>query len=387
MAQAPYQAPLRARPAALLRNYSERIFKPPIETPQCGQAFCQACKRAKQARCADHAIVTAAVPTVLPTIDRSAKQPSRSNSAPQLVTAYIDCPRTEKKNKPISRETLKLLRAGMTSSCKCWLHEYARPFFVFLALSDLYAFLKANVNLWPRHLPTSFHIALIRPEYLQYALVAACWVVYQLVCGYQSALFSQMGALTTLKSRTRFSRAILEGAKLAWVSFIAAAWQTTGIRSPDVVSLCLRMISALILALLCTWTCHRRRAITGTIRRCTGPIHGVVKATKTAMHGRRIMVCIAILLLLLCLSLLAPSLSQSEQTRLEMQQPAITATRTRDMTVADAISAALPVSGPAYARKANAPCVPTRNIPEETARVFVQFANRDNAARMLFDPW
>lgn len=57
------------------------------------------------------------------------------------------------------------------------------------------------------------------------------------------------------------------------------------------------------------------------------------------------------------------------------------------MTVADAISAALPVSGPAYARKANAPCVPTRNIPEETARVFVQFANRDNAARMLFDPW
>ena len=402
MALAPKMLPasgsgsLRARPAALLRNYSERIFKPPVETPQCGQAFCQACKRAKQTRCADHAADEASLPTVLPAIDRSIaarERPSRSNSAPQLVTAYVDCPRTTKRHQPISSETLKLLRAGMRSSCKCWLHEYLRPFLMFLALSDLYAFLKANVNQWPRrfpnHLPESFQLAMLRlitPEYLQCLLVAVCWVVYQLVCGYQSSLFSHMGAITTLKSRTRFSRAILEGAKLAWVSFIAAAWQISGMRSPGVINLCLRMISALTLALLCTWTCHHRVAIKTEARRFTKPAYSTAKKAWQGVHDRRRVACIVMLLLLLGTLILAPGLSQSEQSQLAVQLPAAMATRTRDVAVADAVSAARPVNGPAYMWKGIASGMQTVKKPEETRRVFAQYPRYEDGG-MLFDPW
>lgn len=345
---------LRARPAALLRNYSERVFKQPVETPQCGQAFCQACKRAKQTRCADHATNEMLLPTVLPAIDRikaTRGPPSRSNSAPQLVTAYIDCPRTEKRNKPISRETLQLLRAGMRSSCKCWLHEYCQPFFNFLAWSDLYAYLKANIGCWPAELPSYLPesvqhgiLALIKPEHLYWALLVVYWVMFQLVCGYQSSLFSRMGTITTLKTRTRFSRAILEGARLAWISLVAKAWHETGTRSPDVHALCLRSSLALLLAVACTQVCHHRNALAFQATRFRRRMRYIRKTVRLPLHRRHLQFWACFVFLSLGALLFSNGMRQIEK-RHSFDTALQLATQTYEPASTRAMSVAPPSSG------------------------------------------
>lgn len=354
-AQAPRTRPIsisfQVRPAELLRECSDRIFGSSIESPQCGHDFCQACNRSAQAHRRDQLpeefLPPRPVPSTGSVIDRIAatqKKMIRSNSAPQLVTAYSNCPRVQKRNEPISQETLKLLRIGMMSRCKCWLHEYAVPSFNFLAFTDLTTYLKADVNRWPDRLLSYFPeatehwmLAVTRHWFVRDMLIVACWILLHLVSGYQSSLFSRMGSITGLKTRPRLSRAILESARVAWVYLFAEMWQAMDFQAPDVLGLCLRMVPALMMAFLCTQGCRHRQAIEKLTERA--------REQMSLCSSGQVYIFLAVLFVWLSV---APGWAWSTRHMRSKNSARSCATKSAQTDTANAVAPALPVNGLSY---------------------------------------